>query len=219
MPPKGKITGEKADKADTTILIPPSAFEVGAAKLNIHARSGCSNADGCIHLHNRDTAKSNRTIFCDNETMEYLRHCQGQFVALVASDLASCDKYSARTDSGTLGVSTKKRKRKPSKEKEQAEEKDVIKTIKPEDVMDSLKRLEFQEIVAKLKSIEASKRDSESGSNTKSASMSKPANRKRQAKKKLMDAFKNTSSTADLLKEQERLFAMSASKAKGRSKV
>mmetsp|Transcript_25816 Transcript_25816/g.39562 ORF Transcript_25816/g.39562 Transcript_25816/m.39562 type:complete len:222 (-) Transcript_25816:38-703(-) len=221
MPPKNKIQCDGAETTNKTVLIPPTAFEVGAAKLNIHASSGYLNDEGFIQLDEINTAKLKRTIYCDNEAMDYLRHCQGQFVALVASDLASCDTdASKRTDnSSPSGGATKKRKRKQNKEKEQSEEKEVIKTIKPEDVMDALKRLEFHEIVTKLESIEANKRDSESGPSSKSASLSKPANRKRQAKKKLMAAFKNTSSTADLLKEQERLFALSASKFKDRSKV
>jgi len=142
--------------------------------------------------------------------MEYLRHCHGQFVALLASELVS----GIDDDDSKNNSQIKRPKRKKQKVAADSTDNKIL-TVTSTSVVSALERLEFQDLVVKFKSM------NNDGNNLEQMNVDggiKPkaaigSCRKRKSTK-IKNAFKNDTMTAALLEEQERLFALSAAKVK-----
>lgn len=201
-------------------LLSPQVFEQSLAKLNLRTvPSGGGIEDQTVksqHNNSQDENSvkdandlgyhGNQEIFCSKEAMEILRHCHGQFIALLASELVSsycklcgkessscsCDGKEGGGGGGEMG--------------------DSIKTIMPKHVKMALEQLEFQPIVSSPKFMEIYARVTTEGTN-KIQKTSANTTKSTRIKK----AVKNIAMEEDLLKEQERLFALSAAKMKDAS--
>ena len=176
---------KKKDLASTCPVLPPQVFEASMGKLNIQ-----------IQRNEQHTAS---TTYCTKEAMEFLRQCHSQFVALLSSELAS-------------GQDSKpKSKRKGSEQ--QNNEQDTIRTIMPNHIKPALEQLEFHDIdidrLAEPNNPIAN--GTAGGQQTSSKSLNNGKRRKAASVKKSLN---NSAMTEDLLKEQEKLFAMSVAKAR-----
>jgi len=163
-------------------------------------------------------------VFFTNEAIEALRRCHGEFIALVASDLVS------RKD----------------EEYEKSHEKGPKKSpvMTPKEAKITMTSLNFDDLVTSesiLYKASGSPNDRESdgdvndrhpacGETTQTKRAAASINRTKVTKgkrlntgssqrKKFKSAFKNIKVTAELLKEQERLFASSAAKVKMDSNI
>lgn len=145
-----------------------------------------------VQLSRQDSEPAPKTnaLNCDAEAIELLRQCHGYFVSIVASELAT----------GQEGA--EKKSNETSKHKSSDNEVEVIRSVLPRHVNSALKKLDFDEI-ASTKQISTIKE------------IETKANRGEKSKKSLN---KNAKSTEELLREQERLLAISAAKMKN-SKV
>jgi hypothetical protein len=191
MPPK------KRKLSGSTLMLTPQVFEASVAQLNIHVVSSVAgeprNDSGSVSA--TDTRKSNadtlskKPILCSKEAMEILRQAHGQFVALLSSEMAS-------------GDDSKKKQKQKKKSDNSHSDSDSIRTIMPKHVKIALERLEFIDI-ASSPHINFDDSAGASGGSEKGAKTAR-------VKKNV----KNSAMTEDLLKEQERLFAMSAAKMK-----
>lgn len=142
-----------------------------------------------VQLSEQDSEQASETnaLHCDAEAIELLRQCHGYFVSIVASELAT----------GQQG--TEKKSNITSRHKSSDDEIEVIRSVLPRNVDSALKKLGFDDIASEkqmctIKNIETK------------------ANRVEKSKKKSLN--KNATSTEELLREQERLLAMSAAKMK-----
>ena len=167
-------------------------------------------------------------IVCTNEAMEILRICHGQFISLIASELAS----GARGNETNKHIRNSKLKKKLMKEEKQddndcfdremSSSEARVRSILPQHVMDALENLEFNHIIVsdvksrmELCSSNQQKIIEKKDDNSKERKTITNNNEQhRKKKQKLKKALKNSSMTADLLEEQEKLFAMSVEKAK-----
>jgi len=163
-------------------LLPPSTFQKALEMMNVFVdESGRGKSE---------------EIACTPKALEILRNCHGQFVALLASELVSCEEGTPAKNRKTGGEDMGER----------------VRTIMPKDVTAALQRLEFHDILSKLQ--EKSDDDAKGLLNSALPSEKKTSKRKRKG------PFKNsTKSEEELVQEQERLFALSVAKAKERMKT
>jgi len=215
MPPKKKGAEPKIP------LLPPQIFEASVAKLNIHVGVG-QHATTTTTIINTNNPTSN-SITCTNEAMEFLRHAHGQFVALISSELASGQDSKPKRKRKNVDVDVS------VVEEENGE--NEIRTIMPKHVKTALERLEFHDILASTGLNENECMDDDGDQDKKmgmkpnvttkstttnitvtAPTISKAAKRRKVTKMK--ELLKDDATTADLLKEQEQLFARSAAKAK-----
>lgn len=159
-----------------------------------------------------------------NEAIEALRRCHGEFIALVSSELVSRkdDEY----DEDCRHRETTTNEPPPKK----------VATMTPKEATITLTNLEFDDYLSIINNTSKSKLDKTNNSCTSSSTskdcksggaihnctiatkMGRPGvrrgpNKGKSQRKKFKSVFKNSQVTADLLKEQERLFALSAAKA------
>lgn len=169
-------------------LLPPSTFQTSLEKMNVYMDE--SPGQGV----------TTEDITCTPKALEVLRNCHGQFIALLASELVLCEE-----EKHSKNIKTDKEEATAAKER--------VRTIMPKDVTTGLQRLEFHDILSKLKQIS----DDSNSSNSESKSVLKGASssEKKTSKRKRKGHFKNSSlSEEELAREQDRLFALSAAKAK-----
>ncbi len=196
---------KKKVSAASCPILPPQVFETSLAKLNIHiARPKVSNESttGSTELD----GGGGSTVYCTAEAMEFLRQCHSQFVALVSSELAS----------GQDSVPMKKRK---ASEKDGDNGANTIRTIMPNHIKPALERLEFHdinlEIFEELQNSSAGGMDSGAiKGKSKVTPKSEPSSRKQSKATRVKNSIKNSAMTEALMKEQEKLFAMSVARAK-----
>jgi hypothetical protein len=196
-------------------LLSPQVFEESIAKLNLHILPSVVNPKNttrqqhCSFEENREIELTkndhdrhdNPQILCTKEAMEILRHCHGKFIALLSSELVSCYCQTCGKESSSC----------PCDDDEEGgggAKGDSIKTIMPKHVKMALERLDFQQIVSSPKFNDIYTRIMAQGWNkTKKTTNTTESTR-------IKKAVKNSANAQDLLKEQERLFAMSAAKMK-----
>jgi ABC-type molybdate transport system substrate-binding protein len=169
-------------------LLPPSTFQTSLEKMNVYM----DESPGQFNTED---------ITCTPKALEVLRNCHGQFIALLASELVLCEE-----EKHSKNIKT-------NKAEAAAEAKERVRTITPKDVTTGLQRLEFHDILSKLKQIS----NDTNTSNCESKSLEKGASssEKKTSKRKRKGHFKNSSlSEEELAQEQDRLFALSAAKAK-----
>jgi hypothetical protein len=189
----------KKDSSATACLgLPPQVFLSSLEKLNIriHPQEKCSSQNE--EEANDAVGGKDTPIYCSLEAMEFLRQSQSQFIALLSSELAS-------------GEDTKsKRKRKSSAERED-DNHDAIRTIMPQHIKPALQRLDFHNInIDPISESFGSAADQKDGRNKVQQSKKKRGQKAAKVKKKVNDS----TMTEALMKEQEKLFAMSVVRAK-----
>ncbi len=230
-----------------------SAISGGSAAMttdtSINAPDGIQNENlNDSHTHTHTHTHTRTVVLCDDEAMEYLRHCQGQFVALISSELASCDSAVHFQNNKKKSKNKKKGGKGKCKgndngdddvndgdndndnDNNDSHDDNAIRTIMPHHVQSALERLEFHDLltevqlVTKNAAVTVKTNTKPKGTKTTATAteaktttaMSTKARRaaairkNKKQKKMLMDE----SAMADLMKEQERLFAASASKAR-----
>jgi Class 2 transcription repressor NC2, beta subunit (Dr1) len=211
----------------TSNLLSPQVFEESLAKLNLRILPPSSGGvvvqdpntsietqhnnslddENTVQDSTDDIRRNeNQQIYCTKEAMEILRHCHGQFIALLASELVSsycklCGKESSSCSCDGKGGGGGR-----------GEMGDSIRTIMPKHVKVALEQLEFQPIVSSPKFMEIYARVATEG--THKAQKARANTTKSTRIKKVV---KNIAMEEDLLKEQERLFALSAAKMKDAS--
>jgi len=183
----------KKRKLPSTLTLTPQVFEASVAQLHIQVASSKNdiNSNSTASKNVTDQDHENST-YCTIEAMEFLRQAHGQFIALVSSEMAS----------GEDGP--KKKGRQTTKLDHDRNESDTIRTIMPKKVKIALERLDFFDIATSPHI-----NDDSSGAGGGSKRGAKAARVKK--------SVKNVARTEELLKEQERLFAMSAAKMKDSS--
>lgn len=213
-------------------LLSPQLFEECISKLNLHILPPPagekdhqdhqeSTSDDLGATTAAPLRHTGRTVSCTKEAMEILRQCHGQFIALLASELATS---SSCTDNDTHSSCRKdpcmssrhhpERRAKVGGQNESAETAAVeteqtVKTITPTHVKIALERLDFQSIVSSPKFHELYTRMMNNEGAGKRKGVAKGTDSAR-----IKKAVKNRAMMADLLKEQERLLALSADKLK-----
>ncbi len=191
-------------------LLTPQTFLSSLSKLNVvpQSTSISSSSTSSRRSVDGDRVEEGIKIVCTNEAIELLRQFHGQFVSMVSSELASGD----RSKGKKRNVKEKKRKLKHSiKEEETSSTEGEVRSILPQHVLDALDKLEFQNIIQDIRLIMNDNDKSTSTGDSKDSKNTSPSSSKKRSIKK---AFKNVSMTAELLAEQEKLFAMSAAKIK-----
>ena len=178
----------------------------------------------------------NSSVVFTNGALELLRKCHGEFISLLGDGIVS-----SKEKSSSVSFADKKQNR-PKKEMcengcgnsdeekngqdttiSQEEERKVRKMIvTPKSISESLHAMEFTEIASHVMELEcqSSSREKElkspSGKQGHEESMTLAEKRKhlKLKRQRMKKAFQNKELSNDLLKEQERLFASSAAKAK-----
>lgn len=229
-------------KQASSNLLPPSIFLSSVHQLNIFAQTpqidSSTSSSTSSSLKSNTASNNNKTnpVVYTNEAIELLRQCHGQFLSLVSSELASCERKN-NDDSEKKKKQSRKRKVKGAEviantgttSGDGNYEEGDVRTILPQHVLEALENLEFHFIASKLRLLmDGSKTDNAQSSFVQirnqsdgkySESKSKTCKKESRKRKKesLKKALGNASMTAELLAEQEKLFAMSAAKAKLKS--
>mmetsp|Transcript_24829 Transcript_24829/g.28701 ORF Transcript_24829/g.28701 Transcript_24829/m.28701 type:complete len:256 (+) Transcript_24829:134-901(+) len=251
----------KTNKTNKQNLLTPHFFISSVTKLNINpgVQKGHTKKESAAKTSSSSSTNDNSNVVYTNEAIELLRHCHGQFISLLSSELASGEVHTS-TSKKTVGsticstgrTSSKKRKLKNDNDDESSRDNNVnnnnvettasangandnnVRSIVPQRVIGALENLEFDNIVSEIqkgkdkKNVKVDNDDGGTGdnkdnkdvksNNTKKESREDSRKRKKaernSKKRKMKNAFKNVALAAELLAEQERLFALSAEKAK-----
>lgn len=160
------------------------AFQTSLSKIGIELKPTK------VQLSEQDSEQASKTnaLNCDAEAIELLRQCHGYFVGIVASQLAT----------GQEGTENKSNE--TSRHKSSDDNIEVIRSVLPRNVDFALKKLGFDDIDSAKQLCTITKTKIET-----------KANRGEKSKKSFN---KNAPSTKELLREQERLLAISAAKMK-----
>ena len=188
----------KKDSAAACLGLPPQVFLSSLEKLDIRIHpqekiASQSKEEVIDAIDGEDTP-----IYCSLEAMEFLRQSQSQFIALLSSELAS-------------GEDTKsKRKRKINADHEDGNH-DAIRTIMPQHIKPALQSLDFHNIdIDAVSESFGSVADQKDERNKVQQSKKKRGRKAAKVKNKVNDS----TMTEALMKEQEKLFAMSVVRAK-----
>lgn len=184
------------------------------------------------------------TVF-SNEAIEILRQCHGRFISLLSSELVSGERINTKHRNDD-GGSTKRKGRKGKKAIEEdvkinndQKASTSIRSLTSQSVSDALENLDFHSIASKIQCfVDSNKKKNKTNNDNrivsfstcngssvrvemeqdtkKSSCSSTTIKCTKTRRKKMKKALKNDAMTAELLKEQERLFAQSVAKAKTR---
>lgn len=242
-----------------TNLLSPSVFLSSILKMNLFPKSfpipekNDKNTTMTTEMKESDDVTTSRAVSSssikssnncngikvtfDNDAIELLRKCHGEFLSLVSSELAYSERQTKKRQRSNKGNNNKIHNNDYHQETNNnigadcdhhntaILEEDVIRTISPKNVIEALHDLEFHDISQTLSNASKKKNNDVKETNGKiidndqtGGSNYKPQGNRKQGtkmkKKRIKNALKNVSMTAELLEEQERLFASSVAKAK-----
>lgn len=171
------MSNKRSSSSNDLSLLPPSAFQMAMEKMNLSVDE-----------------PNEQKYTCTPKALEILRHCQGQFVALVASELAICDEDNVSKNDAVDDVNFER-----------------VRNINANNVMAALKRLEFHDIISQLENDNVKK-----GSATvhDKEPKSKVQIKKREKRKRSAVLKGSDLSEEELIREQDRLIALSIQRAK-----
>jgi hypothetical protein len=229
-------------KQSTSNVLSPQLFLSSVAKLNIVAESkkkSTSPSSSSSSQRLIEEKKGEKVVY-SNEAIELLRQCHGQFLSLVSSELASGE---SRIKSASNKKKKKKRNDVSNNDEEEEEAAvryivpscvvEALENLEFHDIATETQLLMNKnkeddgaggygvgdkKVKCKEKSSCRISKDNSSSNDVFEDSTGKTrrvsAGTAKRKRKRIKNAFKNVAMTAELLREQEKLFALSAAKAK-----